>query len=235
MIDKTNVPPLPTVRLTLYRERILAQADRQTRRSRAKTHYPHWAVVAAASAVLAVTGSALAVSLTDFLGVQERVDRQHWTPPKLAREGGRVEVVRGEDWALMAWNGADATCVGYAAGQPSNWVRVCGRAADDTNVPAGASKYLLTYGATPNFVDGAADRRGAAFGAVDGQVAKVRLVYGSGQSELVETVRAEGLETSARFFIARPEIADWTGFPVKAISFVDRDGDMLERYVLGQR
>lgn len=234
MIDKTHVPPLPIVRLTLYRERILAQANGQMRRSRPKTRYPRWAVVAAAAAVLAVTGSALAVSLTDFVGVQERVDRQYWTPPKLAREGGRVEVVRGEDWALMAWNGADATCVGYAAGQASNWVRVCGRAADDENVPAGASKHLLTYGAAPNFVDGAADGRGAAFGAVDGQVAKVRLVYASGQSELVETSRAEGLDTSARFFIARPNIANWTGFPVKAIFFLDRDGNMLERYVLGQ-
>ena len=190
-------------------------------------------VLAAAAAALVAVGSAVAIGTTDFLGQQARVDQQVWTPPAQARVGGRVEIDRGEDWSFMAWRGRDATCVGYAAGAGSNWLRACGRAPTDREVGPHASKYLLVYAATPNYENGAADGRGAIFGAVAPEVANVEMELRGGGVVAVPALPAPTLG-EAHFFLARVSLPSWNGFPVTQLTFRSHDGRILERFVPGR-
>jgi hypothetical protein len=186
-------------------------------------------LVAALVSVLAA-GSAVAVS-TDFLREQARVDDRPWSPPALARVGERVEVARGADWSFMAWKAENATCLAYAAGDVTTWLRVCGRAADDLAIGPHGSRYLLTYGAVTQ-TQGVSDGRGAVFGAVTADVTQVEVELADGRVLRADTKRAGELNTSARFFIVR-ETLEQLPFPATSLTFLSSSGDTLERFHLG--
>ena len=230
------VPQLPARRLALHRRAVLAATATMTPQRFPRPTSRRALAGAVALLALAVAGAALAVVKTDFLGAQARLDEKMWTPPREARIGGRVEVARGADWSYMAWAGKNATCVGYAAGASTNWVRTCGRAPGDTNTVAQGSKYLLLYGLAPNWQNGAADGRGAIYGAVTPDVSRVELERADGGARLIaETQHGPGLATNARFFIVRTALPDWRGFPITAITFYGDHGKALDREVLGSR
>lgn len=222
------VPELPERRLSLVRANLVAAitpvAAAPVRRLRRVL------LISALVSTLA-TGTAVALSTTDFLGEQARVEQRAWAPPELVRVGERIEITRGVDWSFMAWTARDATCVAYAAGSATHWVSVCGRAADNTNVGPRGSQYLLAYSAMPR-TEGVSDRRGAVFGATSADVARVDVELVDGRVVPTATNVGAGLDTSARFFIVR-ETLEQRPFPATSLTFISTAGDVLERFKLG--
>jgi hypothetical protein len=180
------------------------------------------------------TGVAVALTSTDFLTEQERVDRQAWQPPQLERVGPRVEVERGIDWSFMAWKSPkDGACVGYAAGDATNWSRGCGPAPDRADRDPHTPDYLITLGYVPTASDGAADSRGAIYGAVTPEVSRVEIELADGRVLTARAVDVGTLGADARFFLVRDRLPPAEGIPVVAITSYGADGTQLERFDIG--
>ena len=174
------------------------------------------AVFALAVAVffLVSAGTAVALSTTDFLQEQSRVDRALWTPPALERSGARVEVARGPDWSFMAWERNDGgVCVAYAAGQTTNWVRTC-RAQSSERPSRRVTTLALTGHHNP------ADRLDAIHGATTAEVAHVAFELANGRVVRVPTIPAPGL-ADERFFLIRGRFRDTTAVPVQTVTAYD--------------
>jgi hypothetical protein len=192
--------------------------------------------LAAAVASLGLVGSAVGVGIeVDFLGEQERVDRELWTPPEYRPSGARVEVARGPDWAFMAWLSGRGVCVAWAAGSATNWARACGAEplAGDTD-PRSPEHLITALFSTSAGADGQA----AVVGAVTASVRRVELELADGGTVAAYAEPAPvALATDARLFLARvpPEAfgnPTVTHFPIRAYVFYGPDGRELERYLV---
>lgn len=209
-------------RRDLLREAIAEEAT-AGRGLRPRSSLPfHRIVVIATGLLLATAGSAIAISTTDFLGEQDRVDERLWTPPGLARVGPRIEVARGPDWSFMAWQRADGgLCVGYAAGDATDWSRTCGLSRP------GKAGGIVTWALTGPH--GAADGHGALMGATKATVVRVEVTFSTGRVVSTRTLAPGAFGADARLFIIRGDLpAPSDGIPLRALVAYNASGAVVE-------
>lgn len=230
-----DVPGIPERRRPLLRATLL-EAVRGTDTSLSSAfRRPRRRLILAAAclSLLVLAGAAVALTRYDFIGEQNRIDESEWRPPALQRVGPREEIAGGSDWSFMAWKSESGVCVGYATSQANFWARSCGRPPGSLPDSAHGSRYVLIFGLAH---DGPSDDHGAIFGAAEPSVAKVRFELADGRRLVAQTVRATGVDTSARFFVVRDRIPVPNGaVPVREVDSFAPDGSVLEQLPIAQQ
>ncbi|MHB1242821.1 MAG: hypothetical protein ACYC1P_05405 [Gaiellaceae bacterium] len=230
--DLLSAFSMPARRHALRRKHLLRMLDREAGRADSVhrlSRNRRSAAVVVAGAVFVVASVGTAVTGSDFLREQERVDALIWTPPAHERDGERLEVARGGDWSLMAWPTSAGACVAYAAGSAGNWVRACGTlqvGEEDAPRP----EHLITLGYVPSSATDVVDGKGAIFGALRSGVAHVEVEVRDGRV-LAAQALTTGSANGTRYFIVRASLPEPQGVPITSVSLFDDDGKRLEEFV----
>jgi hypothetical protein len=183
----------------------------------------------ATAALLAVTGTAIGVSI-DLLTQQEEFHARVPDDPK--RVGPAVEVVSGNEWALIAWKSNVGICVDFAI--PGNSPFGCGfpvRGAESANETGSPTHAVAGFYSGGNLVGG--DGKATIFGVAAHDVARVTVELRNGQviDATVYDAPAE-LKSRIRFFIVRLPLGQLErrpDDPVLAYNAYDRQGLLIER------
>lgn len=193
-------------------------------------------LVAAVAVVvlLVLTGAAIAAGI-DLLTQQERFHER--TPDDPQRQGQIVEVVSGEQWALLAWNSDAGLCLDFAIQENSTFS--CGFPVRGANpgstLPGQGRPTHAVAGAISggNLVGG--DGKATIFGVAALQVARVTVELSDGrilEARLYDAPRR--LNSAVRFFVLRLPLGELErglerNNPVHAYNAYNGEGSLIER------
>jgi hypothetical protein len=179
------------------RQHLLAEIERPERSPMLRRR---GVVAIAVLAVLAVTGTAVGVSL-DLLTQQKRAEQIDPNGPKPV--GPHVQIAGGADWALIAWKSDRGLCLAFDV--PGNWTSGCGfpvagaisptDTAEAANVVAGLSATGLSAGG-----------RVFAAGVTDATVARVDVELTDGSVLHAQMYPARPEFGTVRFFLVRASL-----------------------------
>jgi hypothetical protein len=136
--------------------------------------------------------------------------------------GATVEIARGEDWSLAAWETAEGFCLARA--QPDGGLsRARGR------VPVDPSSYVIVVSGTPAM---SSDRSGLLAGLVLTAVSRVEVELHDGTLLCTETLPAPAaLGADLRTFVMLTPSSGQPGpsYPPAAVELVASNGRVLQR------
>ena len=209
---------------------VRARARRMSRPPRARRRV---VLALAIAALLALAGTAVGFGV-DRLTQQERFQTR--LPDEPRRVGPVVEVVSGDEWALIAWRSEIGVCLEFA---------VLGRSPFGCGFPVrGAKRPTDTSGAgapthaVAGFVSGArlagGDGKTTVFGVAAQDVAAVKVEFRDGR--LVDAAVHDAppeLAADVKFFIVRLDLPRQPlngDSPVAAYRAYDHEGNLIERF-----
>lgn len=199
----------------------------------ARPHRPRRRLVLALAVLLllALGGTAVGVGV-DLLRQQETFHANF--PDDPTRIGPLVQIVSGDEWALIAWRSEDGICLDFAI--PGNSPFGCGfpvrGAGGRTDAASGPLHAVAGFFSGGNLVGG--DGKATIFGVAAQSVAAVEVELRDGhvvEAPLYDAPAA--LRAEVRFFIVRlalGELERARGNPVRSYSAYDREGKLIERF-----
>jgi hypothetical protein len=184
-------------------------------------------------ALLAAAGTAIGLS-TSLLTQVERFHAE--LPDDPNRIGPAAEIAGGEDWALVAWQSDNGTCLDFAV--PGNQAFDCDfpvRGAKPPSNSLGSGPPVHAVGGFISFAGliGAADSKTSIFGVTAPDVASLQIELRDGRvlkPRLYDP--PPELNAQIRFFISRLDLPPYragTGSPVRFYTAFNQEGVLIER------